>query len=61
MIDSTFKKAWNVNLLTNKFTPSELEWLAWIGQPMMYDGGLCVNRTPEEHQESLKKKGGLLV
>jgi hypothetical protein len=56
-----FKKAWNVDLNTNKFTPNYLEWLAWIGQPMIYDGGLCVNRTPEEHQCSLLKKGSLSV
>lgn len=24
------------------------DWLCWIGQPMLYDGGLCVNRTQEE-------------
>lgn len=30
------------------------DWLSWIGQPMLYDGGLCVNRTIEEHTESNK-------
>ena len=60
-MNSVFARAWNVNLLTNKFTPSGLEWLAWCGQPMLYDGGLCVNRTPEEHQVSREKKGSLLV
>lgn len=24
----------------------------WLGQWMLYDGGLCVNRDPEEHAES---------
>ena len=24
----------------------------WMGYFMLYDGGLCVNRTPEEHAES---------
>lgn len=27
-------------------------WLDWIGQPMLYDGGLFVNRTLEEHKAS---------
>lgn len=58
-MDPLFKRAWNVNLITNKFTPGPLEWLAWIGQPMLYDGGLCVNRTPEEHEISLQKRGSL--
>lgn len=30
------------------------DWLCWLGQPMLYDGGLCVNRTSEEHEESSK-------
>ena len=29
------------------------DWLSWLGQPMLYDGGLCVNRTPEEVAFSL--------
>ena len=60
-MNEVFKKAWNVNLTTNKFTPSALEWLAWLGQPMLYDSGLCVNRTVEEHKESLAKRGSLIV
>lgn len=32
------------------------DWLSWIGQPMLYDGGLCVNRTPEEHAENDKHR-----
>ncbi len=31
-------------------------WVLWIGQPPIYDGGLCVNRTPEEHEESDKHR-----
>lgn len=31
-----------------------LEWLTWCGQPMVYDGGLCVNRTKEEMEEHAK-------
>lgn len=27
-------------------------WTDWIGQPMLYDAGLYVNRTPEEHKMS---------
>ncbi len=26
----------------------DCEWLAYCGCPLLYDGGLCVNRTPEE-------------
>lgn len=26
-----------------------LEWTTWLGGPNLYDGGLFVNRTPEEH------------
>lgn len=25
-----------------------LEWLAYLGEPILYDGGLFVNRTPED-------------
>ena len=31
---------------------SKVDWLSWLGMPLVYDGGLCVNRTLEEHQES---------
>lgn len=27
---------------------NEVEWLVWIGCPILYDGGLRVNRTTEE-------------
>ncbi|HEY6437914.1 MAG TPA: hypothetical protein VIY47_15095 [Ignavibacteriaceae bacterium] len=37
------------------------DWLSWIGQPMLYDGGLCVNRTPEEHAENDKHREVKLV
>lgn len=40
-----FKNAW-------KETASD--WISWLGQPMIYDGGLCVNRTSEEHNEHNK-------
>jgi len=30
------------------------DWLCWLGQPMMYDTGLFVNRTLEEHIENDK-------
>ena len=33
------------------------DWLSWLGQPMLYDGGLCVNRTPEEKAYSLLHYG----
>lgn len=59
MINQEFKSAWNTT--GHKFTPSALEWLAWLGQPMLYDGGLCVNRTQEEQAESLKHHGVLCV
>jgi hypothetical protein len=58
-MDERFKSAWNTT--GTKFTPSALEWLAWLGQPMLYDGGLCVNRTAEEHAESQRHHGVLSV
>lgn len=58
-MNQEFKAAWSTT--DHKVTPSVLEWLAWLGQPMLYDAGLCVNRTPEEHQESLKHRGVLTV
>ncbi len=33
---------------------ANFEWLDWLGQPMLYDGGLCVNRTLEEMLEHNK-------
>jgi len=58
-MNQEFKQAWNTT--GTKFTPGVLEWLAWIGQPLLYDGGLCVNRTLEEHQESQSQRGVLCV
>ena len=58
-MNERFKLAWNTT--GTKFTPSNLEWLAWLGQPMLYDSGLCVNRTVEEHQESQRHRGVLSV
>ena len=58
-MNEQFRRSWNVT--GTKFTPSVLEWLAWCGQPLLYDGGLCVNRSPQEHQASLEKKGSLAV
>lgn len=34
----------------------DLEWLALIGCPMLYDGSLCVNRTLEEVEYHSKYK-----
>jgi len=31
-------------------TDFSCEWLLYLGCPMIYDGGLCVNRTPEEFE-----------
>jgi hypothetical protein len=58
-IDEIFKTAWNVT--GTKFTPSQLEWWSWLGQPMTYDGGLCVNRSLEEHLASNQRRGSLMV
>jgi len=33
------------------------DWLSWIGQPILYDNALCVNRTPEEHFWRNKRYG----
>lgn len=30
------------------------DWTDWCGQPMIYDGGGCVNRTLEERNQSEK-------
>lgn len=59
MMNEQFKKAWNVTV--NKFNPTHCEWLAWLGQPNLYDGGLCVNRTVEEHRVSNEHKGSLML
>ena len=58
-MNDQFKSAWKTTC--SKFTPSALEWLAWLGQPMLYDGGLCVNRTAEEHAESIQHRVVLSV
>jgi hypothetical protein len=58
-MNEEFKAGWNTT--NKKFTPSTLEWLCWCGQPLLYDGGLCVNRTVEEHQHSLEQKGCLML
>lgn len=56
-MNDQFRKEWKST--NTEFTPCE--WLSWIGQPMLYDGGLCVNRTREEHQENNEHTGSLLV
>ena len=38
--------------------PIECDHLSWLGMPMLYDFGLCVNRTLEEVEESNKHKPG---
>lgn len=39
--------------MDKNFTRQRVDaWLDWIGEPMLYDGGLYVNRTLEEHQAS---------
>lgn len=60
-MDKLYAKSWNSDPNTGRFTPSALEWLCWLGQPLLYDGGLCVNRTLEEHCESVRRKGQLAV
>ena len=32
------------------------DWITWCGGWLLYDGGLCVNRSPEEHAENNKHK-----
>lgn len=58
-MNEQFKQSWNTT--GKKFTPTDCEWLAWLGQPMLYDCGLCVNRTPEEHAVSEQQRGSLLL
>jgi hypothetical protein len=35
--------------------------MSWFGQPMLYDGGLCVNRTLEDHVEHNKHPNSRLM
>ena len=58
-MNEQFRKAWNTT--GKKFTPTQCEWLAWLGQPMLYDGGMCVNRSTEEHTVSQQQRGSLSV
>lgn len=58
-MNEQFKQSWNTT--GKKFTPTDCEWLAWLGQPMLYDCGLCVNRTPEEHAVSEQQRGSLMM
>lgn len=37
------------------------DWLSWLAVPMLYDGGLCVNRSLEERRYSDKRRGQLIV
>jgi hypothetical protein len=60
-MDDVFKRSWNCTVKSNQFDPTALEWLCWIGQPMLYDGGLCVNRSKEEHEQSDHQRGVLTV
>ena len=38
-----------------------VDWLSWLGMPIVYDGGLCVNRTLEERIEHMKHPNATLV
>lgn len=38
-----------------------VEWLTYCGCPMLYDGGLCVNRTPEEVEQHTRFKYNLTL
>jgi hypothetical protein len=60
-MDEVYQKAWNTDPKTKAYLHTKLEWLCWIGQPLLYDGGLCVNRSLEEHTESAKRQGRLEV
>jgi hypothetical protein len=33
-----------------------IEWMAYLGCPMLYDGGLCVNREPQEVEYHNKRR-----
>lgn len=44
-MNEEFKKAWK---------DLRIEYLIWCGMPNLYDGGLCVNRSLEEHMENEK-------
>lgn len=49
-MNDEFKKAFRESIIPRTFT----SWDVWLGMPMIYDGGLCVNRTLEEHIEHAK-------
>lgn len=57
-MNEQFKNAWVIQIA---WKDQCTEWLGWIGQPLLYDGGLCVNRSLEEQQESDKFKGILTL
>ena len=44
-MDKNYTRMWQV--IRSEY---QCEWLTWIGQPMMYDGGMFVNRSAEEWQ-----------
>lgn len=58
-MNEQFKREWNCT--GSKFTPTFCEYLSWIGQPLLYDGYLCVNRSVEEHEVSNQKRGSLML
>lgn len=43
MLNKEFLNAWKQEQWN-----SRVPWLCWLGQPLLFDGGLCVNRTSEE-------------
>jgi hypothetical protein len=44
-----------VRCLNKEFIEARCDyWLSWLGCPMLYDGGLFVNRSIDEINESVK-------
>ena len=53
MITSRMNRSFNAAMELQRLSHRELgttycDWLSFIGMPMLYDGGLFVNRTKEE-------------
>ncbi len=61
MMDNLFVMFYNIVSKNTHNPQRELEWAAWLGQPMVYDSGLCVNRTKEEIEERNKYPNARLM
>jgi hypothetical protein len=52
-MSGAFEQAWHdvqAGGYARKQARFRVDWLLWIGQPMVYDGALCVTRSKEEKE-----------